>query len=570
MELKKRGIVRALVVGGALATGWAFNSTDALAAEVGTEPEVTVENTDAQEEQSQEEESVEKMEDAVEVVEGDAVAEEGYLEQAQETIANNDLSNEAADELVSNGQQVLEQAQEKNEVVKNELEKVEAATEEAKAEFEEWGKPVEFEGYVSPVLEAETTEEKIVKLEEAEEELTTYVEEKESEYEELIEKYNKAKAKYDSIKASMDGLYEELQAEVDARQADLDAIEMELLCLQDELNTCKQEISDLESAMQSDEVVAKLAEDAIPSFEETIRENTEKAEDAKKRMEEIQAKLDTETDPTVREELERQYFEAENDYDEGTNYIALFTQGLETNKQKLAKANEDYAEHQKQHEFKSRELEELNSKYEDLDDDWTDAYWELQAAESDCNWEYVKSIYGSALEDAAWTYRRYERAVKEIEDSKVVAEAAAKYRVALEREVEAKALVERSEAALEKASATYDELTKVVEEYKANHVVEPEQPKEPEQPEEPEVTEVTTEKSFTTNISQKVRDIFTGFTVAIEATITTAVTTTKVNVAGNAVVKIYDRLGKLVTTLKDAGSFSFGFLGSFFGGFFKF
>ncbi len=565
MELQKRGLVRALVIGGALATGLAFNSTDAMAAEVSTEPEVTVENSDAQEEQSQVKESVEKMEDAVEVVEGDAVAEEGYLGQAKEAIANNELSNEAADELVNKGQQVLEQAKEKNEVVKNEFEKVEAATEEAKAEFEEKAETEELEEYVTRVSEATTTEEKIGVLEETEVFKTRY--------EESLEKYNKAKAEYDRIEAAMNELYASLQEEVEEREADLDAIELEILCLEDEINTCKQEISDLESAMQSDEAVAKLAEEAIPSFEESIRENTEKAEDAKKRMEEIQAKLETETDPTVREELEWQYFEAENDYDEGTNNIALFNQGLEINKKKLAKANEDYARHQKQHEVKIPELEDLNSKYEDLDDKWTDAYWALEWARSDCSWDYVKAIYELKLEDAAGNMKRCRTRLQKMEATKTFAEAAANYKVALEREAEAQVLVERSETALEKASVTYDELTKVVNEYKASQVTEPEKPV---------VTEVTTEKSFTKKISQKVRGIFTGFTAVIEATVTTTITevtktvtnavtkvketavTTKVSVGGNAVVKVYNRFGKLVTTFASSGSFSFGFLGKLF------
>ena len=587
MELKKRGIVRALVVGGALATGWAFNSTDAMAAEVGTEPEVTVENTDAQEEQSQEE-IVEKMEDAVGVVEGDAVAEEGYLEQAQEAIANNDLSNEAADELVSNGQQVLEQAQEKNEVVKNELEKVEAATEEAKAEFEETAKESGDEWYAEWVSKGALIQDKISQLEKVLEKTEAY----NTDYEECLEKYNNTKAEYitllhkcaDLRERSNSGQlwkeYEELCAKEEELKAALDAIAVEYCPIEMELDEYSTELWHLKDAIKADKAEAELAEQEITQHEEDIKEYTAQAEETSKRMEEIQAKLESETDSSVREELEGQYSEAENEYDVCMNNIALSNQGLEASQNKYDKATKAQAEHQEQYETKSRELEDLKIKYKDIIDAYDDANAAYEDVKYDTwyySWFLISGVRLDQLEEELGDKRvKFENCkykLQQAEVKKAFVEATANYKAALEREVEAQALVERSETALEKATATYDELTKVVEEYKASHVVEPE---------EPEVTEVTTEKSFTTNISQKVRDIFTGFTVAIEATITTTVTevaktvtnavtqaketvtTTKVNVAGNAVVKIYDRLGKLVTTLKDAGSFSLGWIGGFF------
>ncbi len=117
---RKNGFLRALVVGSTIVAGFAMNSTDAHAEEMSSEPTLSSEHAETQSEAVQEESSTQKMEDAIGVIEGDVIACEGYLETASEAIEKEELTNEQADELTESGKAILEQAEEKNEVVKAE------------------------------------------------------------------------------------------------------------------------------------------------------------------------------------------------------------------------------------------------------------------------------------------------------------------------------------------------------------------------------------------------------------------------------------------------------------------
>ena len=114
-----RKILKALVLCGAIVTGFAMNSTDSKAAEieVDSENEVVNEHSDANESEKQED-KLQKIEDAVEVIEGDVVAEEGYKNQAETEISNETLDEAKADELINAGEAVVEQAAEKLEEIK--------------------------------------------------------------------------------------------------------------------------------------------------------------------------------------------------------------------------------------------------------------------------------------------------------------------------------------------------------------------------------------------------------------------------------------------------------------------
>ena len=57
------------------------------------------------------------MEDAVGVIEGDATAEESYLNQAKEGVEKGNLTPDSATEIMNGGTAVMEQAQEKKETV---------------------------------------------------------------------------------------------------------------------------------------------------------------------------------------------------------------------------------------------------------------------------------------------------------------------------------------------------------------------------------------------------------------------------------------------------------------------
>ena len=134
------------------------------------------------------------------------------------------------------------------------------------------------------------------------------------------------------------------------------------------------------------------------------------------------------------------------------------------------------------------------------------------------------------------------------------------YKAALRNEASAKDLLVRSEEALSKAKSTYEELSTMLAEYSYDMPI-------PDHPGEPEITEETYEETNTTNISQTIKNIFAGISAVVEANITTKTTkvvktikdaatnvtktvvTTSVNIVGSGTLKLYNRFGRLVSTI---------------------
>ncbi len=111
-----RKVLKAVVLCGTIVAGILWNSSDAKAAEVEATDDVQpvqAEDNQGEQETTHSAELVQKLEDIVEVIEGDAVAEEGYNNQAQNEIDNNSLDQDKADELLAGGEAVLDQATEK-------------------------------------------------------------------------------------------------------------------------------------------------------------------------------------------------------------------------------------------------------------------------------------------------------------------------------------------------------------------------------------------------------------------------------------------------------------------------
>ena len=109
------------MLGGIVAFGLSVNSSVTFAAEYESEEPTTIlENSNSIGEEEKKEETDPKilsMEEATEIVEGDAVAEEGYLDAANEAIESENLDKEKAEELLSGGEATLNQAEEKAEQV---------------------------------------------------------------------------------------------------------------------------------------------------------------------------------------------------------------------------------------------------------------------------------------------------------------------------------------------------------------------------------------------------------------------------------------------------------------------
>ncbi len=241
-----RGLIQTAAIAGAIVTGLAINTTGANAAELVTADVETTEVAEAQGEVSEEqqaEENIQKMEDAVEVIEGDAVAEEGYLQEAQEKADNGELTETVAEDIAEGGKTVLDQAAEKMEQVNALYEEAEADsinTEEQLSEMAE-ADPENYAELNEKVKEADTTEQKIEAVDEAIESLDAKHEEVSKAYEEKLEDLDvqiEGVERYiEEIRDSRDALLsmakhneetrearEQLEAEYNPRKAELERL----------------------------------------------------------------------------------------------------------------------------------------------------------------------------------------------------------------------------------------------------------------------------------------------------------------------------------------------------------
>ena len=237
-------IVTAILLGGAVILGVALNSTNSMAAELdAVEPESQVESvtTDESEEVETEpqlsnvsgdygdieiEDAKEYMKHVVEYTEGAAANEEGYLNQAQEAIEYNDLSDEEAEKLLEYGHDELESARTGEEIFNAVYGEIEYAKKDEietdKKEFVDAATEFGLGEIANKVETAEGNQEKLDIVKETEAQMYSIYDE---------ETNGKAEERRDtSIEIYIcEGELEELQAELDSIRDRLVEIEYEEL-----------------------------------------------------------------------------------------------------------------------------------------------------------------------------------------------------------------------------------------------------------------------------------------------------------------------------------------------------
>ncbi len=185
-----RRLIKSFVIGGAMFTGLYMNSVDSFAAEVETNDN-QLQQTDetANQEAEQEDERLQKMEDATEVIEGDAVAEEGYCAKAEEDVANNSLDQEKVDELKKAGQDVMDQAKEKKAIVEEIYGEIKGEADAEESSLAQQAKDYGFGEQVEAFEAIEDSQKKIEYLDE-------FVDNANQQYQEYVKENGKDSEKY--------------------------------------------------------------------------------------------------------------------------------------------------------------------------------------------------------------------------------------------------------------------------------------------------------------------------------------------------------------------------------------
>ncbi len=185
-----KSMIKALLLGGTVITVVALNSSNSMAAELDTiEPETQVEDVMDDSEQTEREKVIQSIEDAVEVIEGDAVVAEDCLNQGLEAIEYNDLPYDKGQEIMNAGGAVVGQAYEKWDYIQYTREDIitetEPEAEAAKGEFVDAAKEQGVEESVNRLENAETNQEKLnIVNETAEQAEKKYYEESDKNYKE--------------------------------------------------------------------------------------------------------------------------------------------------------------------------------------------------------------------------------------------------------------------------------------------------------------------------------------------------------------------------------------------------
>ena len=228
---------KALLLGSAIVTAIALNSTYSMAAEL-------------------DENVVQSIEDAVEVIEGDAVAVEGYLNQGLEAIEYNDLPYDKGQEIMNAGGEYVGQAYEKWDYVHYTREDIitetEPEVEAAQEEFVEAAKEQGVEESANRLETAETNQEKLNIVNET-------AEQAEKKYYEESDKNNK----------------EQRDTEIEISDC-----ETELAEVQKELETLKEQLDELE------EIKIGAVKDLNRFEKEVVEPYRQKVADLQKRLEE--------------------------------------------------------------------------------------------------------------------------------------------------------------------------------------------------------------------------------------------------------------------------------------------
>ncbi|SFO25640.1 hypothetical protein SAMN04487831_11462 [Pseudobutyrivibrio sp. UC1225] len=489
-----RMVLRALVLGGTIATGFIVNSTNSMAAEIETpdaESAIAEVHDDNQEEQNKSE-SIRSMEDAVGVIEGDAVAEEGYLTKAQESINNNDMTAETAEEVMNGGTAVMEQAKEKKKTVDSIYHDVTAETDEAKSEFSDAAKDYDLAENVNKVESADNDQEKIDivndTFEQAEQKHEEFADEHGVESEEYTDVENEitdwsvtveeAKAEYDKLA--------EYYAEVNAKYQEVSeiynnygSITMDYLS---EIEDLRQDIRYANRDLMGlhDDIVFK-GEDYAQAVN-SLNEVFEDLKDAERRLEEAAARLKEMTDTEYEDEysIDLSDYESElENYNQTAQLVNEHSENVRIAKEEYEKAKEIYSTESEIVKEKEKKLDALEAEY----DQWLEEnpYEEVEA-------RYEET--GSLVEEADKNLKAAERSVKlkngyldylnkkkndldldieaEAQRYNTLYNAISRYIVALNTHRDAEELKNQAEVGFAKTNEYYQELQRIVDEYNAN------------------------------------------------------------------------------------------------------
>lgn len=485
MRERTKNFVRVLFVGGVIAAGLAFNSTSSYAAEIENQTVAAEENKSS---------AIETMETAVEVIEGDAAAEEGYLDQAKDAIEDKTITQDSAKEILSDGTEVMEQAQEKKETVDEIYEAVTTETEEAENNFEQAADNYGLAEDAQAVEAAKTDQEKIDKLAETAEDAEAKHDEfsktegkdsKEykdvcneiSEWEEVVAEVQE---EYDSIVKDYDelnGKYNELSEYLDNYEKESARFDSEIGGLQEELNSLNKALEELSGVIVGQ---GKDYAQAIASVN-AVMKDLQKAEAdldaAAAQLEELLANSDEYDYGTDIAAYEAQL----ENFNSTAQIVNERSEALKEAKAQYQVLKEQYTSQNQIAEEKGKQLSNLKTQY----NNWlADNPYDEKKAEYDATGEQITDVTAKKdKKESSLSLRKgyldYLEGIKAGIDAKIdlelknytaVADAITRYMNALKDNIAAVDLKKRADNGFQQTSESYQELKTVVKEYRSEAV----------------------------------------------------------------------------------------------------
>ena len=497
MKVYGRRVVETLAIGGTIVAGVAFNSNVAMAAEeetdlvakdmgddVATENQENnqieiVENAEIQSDSvdniTTTDETISKMEDALGVVEGDALAEEGYIKQAEELATNDDMDLEKVDEFAKNGLEVYQQAWEKNEVVKAGHEESVKKNDDAKTEF--YNKADENNHYedVEKCEEQKDNQSKI-------EVLTDIEKQASDEYENFVEAHGEGSEEYQSLTEEIsNGSVGIEEAEKEYTEAEeqynkvVEETEADYSKYQGILDKGQEYVTKYEELWEvvyyreyrGDYFDAEVCKNTVEDLETKINEVNRQMQDSEKRQNDYLKKLEENEDETVRNSYNSEvesYNTLKESYD---SYLVEKEKADADYTAALAKADAAYAKYLEQKdEFEKLQVEwdewqkevnynpeELSAKLDEIDAKRLPKKQLKESAESNLNTKKeafnVAQNRKSEIDTAISSREDYVKAVR-------------LYKTTLQNTMITRSLLERSNGAYEKTGESYKKLNDVL------------------------------------------------------------------------------------------------------------
>ena len=157
--MNDKKLIKALIVGGSIATGVALNSTGVMAAELDeANADINVADNGEQEAVN---ETIQDMNDACDVIEGDVVAAESYLEEAHNYVNNDWMTDASAEEIKDGSNSVAEQAASKKDEIQKRYDGIVEDEAAAETEFNKQAANSGLDELAKETKEAEDTQKKV-------------------------------------------------------------------------------------------------------------------------------------------------------------------------------------------------------------------------------------------------------------------------------------------------------------------------------------------------------------------------------------------------------------------------